>query len=107
MKLEKYTGTSVSTRACVPGFGRFYKSQPRTGSGVVWRVSLWVGLVLRLVCEVLVSVSSVCPGSPPSVFEPVKVFVALCLPSKLACLFGGVRSVRVCARARARCVEQQ
>ena len=27
------------------------------GSGVVWRASLWVGLVLRLVCEVLVSVS--------------------------------------------------
>ena len=29
------------------------------GSGVVWRVSLWAGLVLRLVCEVLVSVSCV------------------------------------------------
>ena len=36
--------------------------KPVRGSGVVWRVSLWVGLVLRLVCEVLVSVS--CPGSP-------------------------------------------
>ena len=43
------------------------------GSGVVWRVSLWVGLVLRLVCEVLVCRSRVCPPAPPGVFEPIQV----------------------------------
>ena len=43
------------------------------GLGVVWRVSLWVGLVLRLVCEVLVSVSCVSRLPPrPGVFEPVQ-----------------------------------
>ena len=41
------------------------------GSGVVWRVSLWVGLVLRLVCEVLVSVSCVSRLPPVSLNRTV------------------------------------
>ena len=55
MKLEKYTGKSVWRRV-----------RASRGSGVVWRVSLWVGLVLRLVCEVLVSVSCVSRLPPVS-----------------------------------------
>ena len=39
------------------------------GSGVVWRVSRWVGLVLRLVCEVLVSVSCVSRLPPVSFYR--------------------------------------
>ena len=54
-------GDARRARACVPG---------SRGSGLVWRVSLWlslwVGLVLRLrlVCEVLGSVLCVSRGSP-------------------------------------------
>ena len=42
------------------------------GSSVVWRVSLWAGLVLRLVCEVLVSVSCVSRLPPVSLNRYVK-----------------------------------
>ena len=62
------------------------------GSGVVWRVSRWVGLVLRLVCEVLVSVSCpsrVCPGSSPGVFEHHCCLVCLLA---FACLLAWSRS---------------
>ena len=59
MKLEKYTGKSVWRRV-----------RASRGSGVVWRVSLWVGLVLRLVfvrffrsCVCLVCVPA--PRLPP------------------------------------------
>ena len=53
MKLEKYTGKSVWRRV-----------RASRGSGVVWRVSLWVGLVLRLVFVRFLCLSRVCPGSP-------------------------------------------
>ena len=51
--LDRVSGV-VSGDACVPGFG--------CGLACV-RVCRWVGLALRLVCEVLV-LSCVCPGSP-------------------------------------------
>ena len=50
--------------ACVPpGFAR---GRDGVWSGRLARVSLWVGLVLRLVCEVLVSVSCVSRLPPVS-----------------------------------------
>ena len=55
--LDRVSGV-VCGDACVPGIG----------CGLQARVSLWAGLVLRLVCEVLVSVSCV-SRLPPRVFE--------------------------------------
>ena len=80
---------------------RHWATHASRGSGVVWRVSRWVGLVLRLVCEVLVSVSCpsrVCPGSSPGVFEHHCCLVCLLA---FACLLAWSRSEsRRCGPAR-------